>query len=180
MPDLTTHPNNLDKRRRQCTAIIETPKGHRNKFKYDPQSNLFRLGGILPEGMVFPFDFGFIPSTRGGDGDPLDVLVLMEEPAHVGCLLDIRLIGVIEARQSNGHRSERNDRLLAIPINSYAVDQPWSIRDLSNSLVDQIEQFFVSYNRVRGKKFTPKSRGGPQRAIALVQQAITQFEEKGA
>src|SRR5881394_3501639 len=83
----------------ELNAVIETPKGHRNKFKYDEKRGLFRLSGVLPAGAVFPFDFGFVPSTRGEDGDPLDVLVLMEEPAFCGCLISARLLGAIEARQ---------------------------------------------------------------------------------
>ena len=74
-----------------CQAIIETPKGCRNKFDYDPESTLFMLGGLLPEGMIFPFDFGFIPSTLGEDGDPVDILVLMDAPAHVGCLIEVSM-----------------------------------------------------------------------------------------
>jgi inorganic pyrophosphatase len=77
MADLTALPHQLDPKTCVCTAIIETPKGCRNKFDYDPESNLFKLGGLLPEGMMFPFDFGFIPSTLGDDGDPLDIMVLM-------------------------------------------------------------------------------------------------------
>lgn len=77
MPDLGAFSNRWDKKKCECCAIIETPKNRRNKFDYDPDSNLFKLGGLLPEGMMFPFDFGFIPSTLGGDGDPLDVMVLM-------------------------------------------------------------------------------------------------------
>ena len=83
MADLTSLPLQLDAKKRVCRAIIETPKGCRNKFDYDPDSGLFTLGGLLPEGMMFPFDFGFLPSTLGGDGDPLDILVLMDAPAHV-------------------------------------------------------------------------------------------------
>src|ERR1700692_1329454 len=111
MADLTSLPPNLNARKGVCRAIIETPKGSRNKFDYDPESSLFMLGGLLPEGMMFPFDFGFIPSTLGGDGDPLDVMVIMDEPAHVGCLLDIRIIGVIEAKQTEKGETETNDRL---------------------------------------------------------------------
>src|SRR5215210_3886384 len=81
-------------------VIIETPKGSRNKFNYDEELGLFKLGGVLPAGAVFPFDFGFVPSTVGGDGDPLDVLVLMDEPAFAGCLVAVQLIGVIEAEQT--------------------------------------------------------------------------------
>src|SRR5579864_8760420 len=100
MTDLASFPNRLQRKKCICRAIIETPKGRRNKFDYDPDSNLFRLGGLLPEGMAFPFDFGFLPSTLGDDGDSLDVMVLMDEPAHVGCLLDVRIIGVLEADQT--------------------------------------------------------------------------------
>src|SRR5881392_3831889 len=79
--------------------VIETPKGSRNKFNYDPDSDTFELAKVLPEGMNFPFDFGFVPSTRAADGDPLDVLVLMDEPTFPGCMLDCGLIGVMEAEQ---------------------------------------------------------------------------------
>src|SRR3954464_7536915 len=80
--------------------IIDTPKGSRNKFKYDEAHGLFKLSGVLPAGASFPFDFGYVPSTRGEDGDPVDVLVLMDEPAFAGCLVPARLIGVIEAEQT--------------------------------------------------------------------------------
>jgi hypothetical protein len=80
MADLTTLPHQLDAEKNTCRTIIETLKGCRNKFDYDPESNLFMLGGLLPEGMMFLFDFGFIPSTLGDDGDPLDILVLMDAP----------------------------------------------------------------------------------------------------
>src|SRR5918997_1002696 len=95
----------------ELNVIIETPKGSRNKFDYDEDAGLFKLGGVLPSGAVFPFDFGFVPSTVGGDGDPLDVLVLMDEPAFTGCLVPARLIGVIVAEQTEGGRTTRNDPL---------------------------------------------------------------------
>src|SRR5205809_751086 len=115
MPDLTTLPHRLDAKKATCTAIIETPKGSRNKFAYDPETGLFKLGGLLPEGMQFPFDFGFVPSTLGEDGDPLDVLVLMDAPAHVGCQVDTRIVGVIAAKQTERGKTTRNDRPLAVP-----------------------------------------------------------------
>src|SRR5215213_9695961 len=96
-------------------VIIETPKGSRNKFNYDEGLGVFRLGGVLPAGAVFPFDFGFVPSTLGGDGDPLDVLLLMDEPAFPGCLVEARLLGVVEAEQTErGGERTRNDRLVAV------------------------------------------------------------------
>src|SRR5437762_5276865 len=116
MADLTSLPHQLDAKKAVCRAIIETPKGSRNKFDYDPDSNLFMLGGLLPEGMMFPFDFGFVPSTLAQDGDPVDIMVLMDTPAHVGCLIEVRIIGVIEAKQIEDGTTERNDRLLGVAI----------------------------------------------------------------
>src|SRR5882724_1846138 len=147
MADLTSHPLRLDAKKRICRAIIETPKGSRNKFDYDPDSGLFMLGGLLPEGMMFPFDFGFLPSTRGEDGDPLDILVLMDAPAHVGCLIDVRIIGIITAEQTENGKTEANDRLLGVAIHSYDHENLETINDLSKTLLDQLEAFFVSYNK---------------------------------
>lgn len=178
MPDLTRFPNQLDTKKCQCRAIIETPKHRRNKFDYDPESNLFSLGGLLPEGMSFPFDFGFIPSTLGPDGDPLDVMVLMDEPAHVGCLLDVRIIGVIEARQTQDGKTEANNRLLAVAVHSYSHENLASIDEVSKSLLAQIEQFFISYNKQRGKKFKVKGCNGPKRALELLKEGIKAFEKK--
>lgn len=178
MADLTAFPNKLDTKKCTCRAIIETPKNRRNKFDYDAESSLFRLGGLLPEGMAFPFDFGFVPSTRGEDGDPLDVMVLMDEPAHVGCLLDVRIVGVIEAEQSEDGKTETNDRLLAVAVHSYAHEHITSIDNVSNSLLDQVEAFFVSYNKQRGKKFKVRKRGGPKRALAIIKAGVEAFQRK--
>src|SRR5687768_1900762 len=100
-------------------VIIETPKGSRNKYEYDEKFGLFVLNEVLPAGASFPFDFGFVPSTKGEDGDPLDVLVLMDEAAYPGVLVPARLIGVIEAEQTEGGKTERNDRLIAVAENSH-------------------------------------------------------------
>jgi inorganic pyrophosphatase len=180
MANLLALSNDLDSKRLECRAIIETPKGRRNKFDYDPESTLFKLGGLLPEGMMFPFDFGFIPSTLGGDGDPLDVMVLMDEPAHVGCLVDVRIIGVIEARQTQNGKTESNDRLLAVSVHSYSHENVSSIEELNPSMLDQIEQFFVSYNTLRGKKFKIKSKKGPRRALVILKDGIKAFRKHPA
>ncbi len=168
--------NRFHAKRCECRAIIETPKGRRNKFDYDPKTNLFALGGLLPEGMMFPFDFGFIPGTVGGDGDPLDVMVLMDEPAHVGCLVEIRLIGAIEAKQTEKGKTTRNDRLLAVSTHSYSHERVSSLDDLPLSMLQQLEQFFVSYNALRGKKFKITHQDGPKRAIELMKRAMQAFE----
>jgi inorganic pyrophosphatase len=85
---------------KKVQVIIETPKGSRNKYAWDQDQQVFALKKVLPEGMVFPHDFGFIPSTEGDDGDPIDVLVLMDQPVFTGCLVKGRLVGVIEGQQT--------------------------------------------------------------------------------
>src|SRR5256885_6107816 len=165
MANLTSLSPQFDAKKRTCRAIIETPKGCRNKFDYDPDSGLFMLGGLLPEGMMFPFDFGFIPSTKGGDGDPLDILVLMDAPAHVGCLIEVRIIGVIMAEQTEDGKTESNDRLLGVAIHSYDHEDLKKISDVSKTLLSQVEAFFVSYNKQRGKNFRVTGTGGRKKAL---------------
>jgi len=153
--------------------IIDTPKGSRNKFKYDEAHGIFKLSGVLPAGASFPFDFGYVPSTRGEDGDPVDVLVLMDEPAFAGCLVPARLIGVIEAEQTEQDgQTERNDRLIAVAADSRQHQNIKSLDQISDTLVEEIEHFFVSYNAIKGKKFVPRGRFGPQRAKKLVDEGI--------
>jgi inorganic pyrophosphatase len=178
MADLTALPNHLEVDKRQCRAIIETPRHGRNKFNYDPESGLFKFAALLPEGMLFPFDFGFIPSTLGQDGDPMDVMVLMDEAAHVGCLVDLRILGVIEAEQTEDGETLRNDRVLAAAVHSYSYDGVTSIGQLNKLLVSQIEQFFFNYNNQRGKAFKVTGRGEPQRAIALIEAGIEAFRRE--
>ena len=178
MGDLIHLPNHLDSKKATCKIIIETPKAFRNKFKYDPETNLFMLGGLLPEGMMFPFDFGFVPSTLGDDGDPLDVMVLMDAPAHVGCLIEIRILGVIEAEQIEDGKAERNDRLLGVAIHSYDHQDLDSIDDVNKTLLDQVEAFFISYNQQRKKKFKVIRLGGPKKALKLLKQGMSVFDEK--
>jgi inorganic pyrophosphatase len=153
-------------------VLIETPRGSRSKIKFDVDLGLFRLSHVLPAGMVFPFDFGFVPGTKGEDGDPIDVLVLIDGSTHMGCLLLARLVGVIEAEQTEAGKTGRNDRLLAVALESREHHDVASIGSVGARLLDEIEHFFVSYNELRGKKFVPTGRYGPDRAMKLVEAAM--------
>jgi inorganic pyrophosphatase len=169
----------LDPETNQLNVIVDTPKGSRNKFKYDEKSGLFKLSGVLPTGSSFPYDFGFLPSTRGEDGDPLDVLVLMDDPAFVGCLVPARLLGVIEAEQTErSGETMRNDRLIAVAADSITHSNLRSLGTLDENLVDQIEHFFVSYNEIKGKQFKPLGRSGPTKARRLIDDGIKLFRKK--
>jgi inorganic pyrophosphatase len=158
----------IDRESGDLNVIIDTPKGSQNKFSWDRKLQLFELTGVLPAGAVFPYDFGFIPNTRGEDGDELDVLVLMDEPAFAGCLVRSRLLGVIEAEQTEKGKTNRNDRLIAVASDSHTHSNLKSISDINPKLLDEIAHFFVSYNEAKGKKFKPLGRYGPKRARRLV------------
>jgi inorganic pyrophosphatase len=151
-------------------AIIDTPQGSHNKYKYDPELGLFKLEKVLTAGAYFPYNYGYVPGTMAGDGDPVDVLVLMDAPAFVGCLVESRLIGVIEARQTEpgAKKSVRNDRLLAVAVESLKHGAVTTIRELSPQLLEEIEPFFISYNAIAGKVFKPIGRSGPREAQRLL------------
>jgi len=162
--------------RGQLNAVVETPRGSRNKYKYDDKLGLYKVHKLLPTGIIFPFDFGFLPSTRGPDGDPLDVLVLMDEPAAVGCVVPARLAGVIEARQTQDGRTSRNDRLIGVAVSSHQYEEAQSIRDLRPELLDQIETFFVVYNELQGRTFKPLGRYGASHALKLIRAGEAEFK----
>ncbi len=159
-------------------VVIETPRGRRNMYDYDHATGFCRLGGVLAAGAVFPFDFGFLPGTLAADGDPLDVLVLMDEPAFPGCLVPARLLGVLEAEQTERDGATmRNDRLIAVAERDPLYGEFRSLADLGDRTVGQIEHFFVSYNEVTGKRFAPLRRSGARRARALIRQAERRFRD---
>jgi inorganic pyrophosphatase len=127
---------------------------------------------VLPAGAIFPFDFGFIPATLGEDGDPLDVLVLMDEPVFAGCLVPARLIGVIEAEETKKGKTERNDRLIAVALASENQAKLTSVKELDPHLLKEIEHFFESYNALSDKRFKCLDTAGPKRAEKLLDEGI--------
>jgi inorganic pyrophosphatase len=159
--------------------VIETPKGSRNKYSYDPDCDCMQLSTVLPEGMIFPYDFGFIPSTLGDDGDPLDILILMEAPVVPGCVVRTRLIGGIEAEQKEkGDDWTKNDRLIAVATHAQTYQNAKSLDDLRPHLVEEIVGFFVEYNKLRDRKFKARAVVGPRKAHELVKAGMKQFRRK--
>ena len=150
-------------------AIIETPKGSRNKYSFNSKLQIFELNKILPGGAVFPHNFGFIPGTKAEDGDPLDIMVIMDEPAFPGSLISCRIIGVAKAAQTDkSKKSKRNDRIIAVPVTSVTENELKSIHDLNENVIKEIINFFISYHAQRGEKFQPLGNGDAKEAIEIV------------
>jgi inorganic pyrophosphatase len=169
----------FDKKSGYLRVIIETPKGSRNKYDYDPDCDCLELATVLPEGMVFPFDFGFVPSTLRDDGDPLDVLVLMDTAVVPGCVVRTRLVGVIKAKQKEkGKEWIRNDRLIAVAVKAEGHAVARSLADLQPNPVRNIEAFFSQYNRLRSRKFKPIGEGDRQEAEWLTRQGMKAFRNR--
>lgn len=176
-----SHLETFDSKTGELNAVIETPKGSRNKYDYDGNIGVFKLGGVLPAGASFPFDFGFLPSTLGEDGDPLDVLILMDEAAFAGCLVPVRIIGVIEADQTERDgQTMRNDRFIAVASHYQQHEAIQALGDLNHGLLDEIEHFFFSYNDIKGKKFEPRERSGPERARQLLEVGQKRWAQKSS
>ena len=160
----------------QCVdVVIETPKGSCQKYEYLPNTPFFKLKKILPSGMVFPYDFGFIPGTKGEDGDPLDVIVISEFNSFPGVIIKCRIIGAIKAEQSEekkGKKLIRNDRFLAIPKCSNIFENIEKVGDLPKQIMDQLEQFFVEYNKLEGKEFKVLEMMKPREAHDLITEQL--------
>ena len=125
----------------------------------------------MPEGMMFPYDFGFVPSTKAEDGDPLDVLVLTDEPLFSGCLVERTLIGALKAEQKEEGQKNRNDRLIAVANESLLYSEIKTLKNLNPKVLEQIEAFFVNYQKVRGIEVRILGHAGPKEAQQILSRA---------
>jgi inorganic pyrophosphatase len=153
-------------------VVIETPKRCRNKFAFNPKEHIFELKKVLPAGMTFPYDFGFVPSTVADDGDPVDVLVLMDEPAFPGCALTCRPIGVIEGEQGEKKETERNDRIVAVERDAHSWADVKTIDDLGKKFCRELEECFVNYHKLSGQEYRILGVKGPAQALKLVKSGM--------
>ena len=152
------------------TALVECPKGFNQKFDFDPKEQRFRLSKVLPAGLVFPFDFGMIPGTKGEDGDPLDIIVLDERGTFPGCLVDCRIIGAFQCEQTERDgKTMRNDRLVGIPDVSQLFSEIQELDELPEAILNQLEHFFKNYNEQAGKHFRVIARLTAAQAQKLIE-----------
>lgn len=151
-------------------VIVETPRGSRGKYAYNPELHLFELRKFMPAGMGFPYDFGFIPGTLGDDGDPLDAIILIDIEIPLGCLLACKALGVLEAEQIEGKKCIRNDRIIAIPTEKKGntLSNLHSTNDLNPQLIKELDAFFTNYNEAEGVRFKMLGCKGSNRALNLI------------
>lgn len=159
MPVLASHDELVE-------VIVETPKESRVKFKLDPHSEHYIFDRVLPPGLRFPFNFGFVPNTQAEDGDPTDVIIFLDEALFPGCVATCRMLGVIRAEQTEGGRTGRNDRIIAIPVKDRAA--PQHLNQLPAGYVDDVERFFRTYHQAEGNTFKVIGLGDAREALDLI------------
>jgi|SRR5688572_2270605 len=166
-------PDTFSGKKNNINVMIETPAGSRNKYTYNKDGKYFEVRKVLPVGTSFPMDFGFIPGTKGEDGDPLDILVIMDAPAFPGCMAECRLIGVIIAEQTedNGEKI-RNDRLVGVAVQSESYSDLDSITDINKNLLSETVNFFKYYNKMGGKEFKLLKVKGKSVAIRIIKKHL--------
>ncbi len=159
-------------------VIVETPRGSRHKFAVNEEIGLIEFSRTLPAGMTWPCDFGFIPQTKAGDGDPLDVALLIEQGTFSGCLVQARLVGMIGFVKND----EENNRLLAVPATKGGAGSHWTdvhdIGDLSARTIREIEAFLTQYNQFEGAKIELTGVQDRDAALIAVKESVAGW--KGA
>lgn len=170
MQRISDLPHQLDRDRLTCRVVIETPAHSRVKFAFDAESGLYEAKKLLPVGLSMPLDFGFVPSTCGGDGDPLDVIVLNEAELAVGCLATVRLIGAIEVEEGalKGGPVNRNDRLVGRLADSRSFAEIDRLEQLGQRYLLELNRFFETYKELSGSTYGLVSVRGPEGAADLI------------
>ena len=148
-------------------VLIEIPKGSRNKYEYDEKRKMLLFDRMLFSSVHYPSDYGFIPNTLGEDGDPLDVLVLVNEPTFPGCLIDARPIGLFVMYDEKG----RDDKVLCVPVSDPLWNHIYSLEQVPPHLLDEIEHFFRIYKDLEQKKVRVEGWQGLDAAVNIVEQA---------
>jgi inorganic pyrophosphatase len=157
-------------------VLIDTPAGSTVKYKYDDRLGALIVSRVLPDGLMFPYDYGSIPGTRSDDGDALDALVVGLAPSFPGCLIPVRPIGILHAVQTEAGRRIRNDRLIACAEGDQFRARYRTLRQLGQERVRAIELFFETYNRAQKRPFRVTGRGSARDAADAIQKATTRFQ----
>lgn len=152
-------------------AVVETPRGGHTKLKFDPELVVFTMSKPLMVGLTYPYDWGFIPSTKAPDGDALDVLIVHEAGTYPGLVLRATPIGVLEIIQVKKGKKERNDRVFVVPDCTPFESEMQDIRHLPPRAIKELEKFFEATDALENKKLEFCGWHGPARAIKTIKRA---------
>lgn len=154
--------------------IVEIPKGSGNKYEYDHTLGVFRLDRALYSPMHYPGDYGFIPGTLAEDGDPMDVLVLVDQPSFPGCLIEVRPVAVLHMVDSK----IRDHKIIAVPTRNPRYDQIHTLDQIFAHIRREIEHFFAIYKELESKVTEMHGWGDPREARKLIVDSRKRFEDQ--
>ena len=160
-------------------VVVETPRGSRAKFAYDTQLETFIFSKSLLTGLTYPHDWGFVPSTKADDGDPLDIMVIHDATTFPGIVLTCRIIGVLQIEQKSKGKVERNDRLFAVPRRSHSEQGLRDVRNLSKAIRLELEKFFIATDELEDKKLEIIGWKGPKIAMKAIKDSAKSVSKDG-
>lgn len=152
-------------------AIIEIPRGSRNKYEMDHETGRIRFDRVLYSPMFYPADYGFVENTLGLDGDPIDVLVFLTEPTVPGCVIEVKTIGVLKMSDDKG----QDEKLICVPVADPTWNQLENITDMNPHTLKEVEHFFRVYKDLENKTTTIEGYGDKTEAEKLLQDARERF-----
>jgi inorganic pyrophosphatase len=155
------------------TAVVEIPRGSRNKYELDKASGQFRLDRVLFSAVHYPGDYGLIPRTLHEDHDPLDIIVSINEPTFTGCQIDCRPLGVLKMLD----RGEPDDKIIAVPANDPFYNEHFDIADLSQHYLKEVEHFFHIYKDLEGRRVEIIGWEKSEVAIKVILESMARYEE---
>ena len=154
-------------------VLIEIPRGSRNKYEYDFELKRMRFDRMLFSSMMYPADYGFIPETLALDGDPLDVLVLVNEPTFPGCVMEVKPIGVFHMADDKGP----DEKVICVPVSDPIWNKLNDLKDVNPHLIKEIEHFFQVYKDLENKKVDVEGWGDVNEAKEILVKCTNRFNE---
>ena len=154
-------------------AVVEVPKGSRNKYEYSKSAGVIKLDRVLYSPLHYPGDYGFIPQSYYGDGDPLDILVMMSEPTYPGCIIEARVIGMLRLID----RGDNDDKILAVPATDPQFEEVSTLADAPKHFLREVEHFFVVYKQLEGKAVESKGWADEIEARAAIDSALKLYRD---
>lgn len=156
-------------------CVVETPRGSRAKFRFDPQTRLFALSKELVTGLSYPYDWGFIPSTLDDDGDPADVMLLHDVTTYPGMLINAVVVGVLDINDCKDGKKTPNPRLFAVPVGANREHDLDDVQQLSKRTRKELEKFFKQTAALEAKEVEVVGWDGPKRAHEILKQSAERF-----
>jgi inorganic pyrophosphatase len=155
-------------------AVVEVPKGSRNKYEYSKKTGVISLDRVLFSPFHYPAEYGFIPQTFWGDGDPLDILVIMTEPTFPGCVIEARPVGVLKMID----KGDSDYKILAVPASDPNFDDVKDLSDLPAHFPKEVAHFFSAYKTLEGKKVDIEGWGDAAEALKAVEEGVKLYNEQ--